>query len=90
MRSSSSAMRIRVMRVRSELVVSGVPLRSGRCGLGTTVAASGIGIDVNVAPCPGVLATVAEPPWARAMASTIDSPMPVPSGRSRWLVAARA
>ena len=45
---------------------------------------------VNVAPAPGVLASEAWPPWARAMASTMDSPMPVPCGRDVRLVAARA
>ena len=69
MRSSSSAMRILVMIV--------LPRRRRQ-----RRSSSGI-LIVNVAPSPGRLTNETAPPWARAMASTIDSPMPVPSGRLR-------
>ncbi len=63
------------------------PLNQGRAWAPAMVAAprrSGWGTVVRgsstrkVAPWPGVLSTSTAPPWARAMASTMDRPRPVP------------
>jgi len=35
-------------------------------------------VTVTVVPCPGVLSSATAPPWAATIASTIDSPSPVP------------
>src|SRR5690606_6345607 len=51
-------------------------------------ASTGI-VIVNLAPPPSTLATSTTPLWARAITSTIDSPMPIPSARRVRLAAPR-